>query len=168
MLDGNFLHLIYHANSSYATLLLYRWRKPASESTWLILAGGFFFISDRTQVLRVQLRTEMENLYQKPKGEKGNSHREKREQLECLTSFSNRHMTISAEEGSFWKEKPPTSTCYVCFLTCRIFLRNICLYELFYLLTFHTAHGYPSIYCEEFTTFILRLEINFFVLVLTR
>jgi hypothetical protein len=91
MFDGNFLRLIYHANSSYATLVLCRWRIPASESTWLILAGNFFFVSDRKQVLRVQLSTEMKNPDQKPKGEKGNSHREKREELECLTSFSNRH-----------------------------------------------------------------------------
>jgi hypothetical protein len=91
MLDGNFLHLIYHANSSYATLVLYRWRKPAWESTWLTLAGNFFFISDRTQIFRVQLSTEINNPHQKSKGEKGNSRREKREQLECLTSFSDRN-----------------------------------------------------------------------------
>jgi len=104
---------------------------------------------------------ETKNPHPKPKGEKkGNSLTEKkREQLECLTSFSNRR----AEVGSFWKGRPPTSTCYVCFLTCRMFLHNIYLYKLF--LSSHLPHrtrlSKHSVKSSHLLS--LRLKIMFFL-----
>ncbi len=115
--------------------------------------GRRFFVCNWVLKSTIRIRNQRE---------KKGIHVGKKESNWNVLPLSLTEMTISTEVGSFWKEKPPTSTWYVCFLTCGIFLHNICLYKLFCLLTFHTAHGYASLLLRVYN-FCLKAQNTYFL-----